>query len=277
MRDKRLRTPLMLTVFTLAYRSGTLPKGLGSQSAEATLREGFAAFVDSMLTRRGQLKEGTADQYVRWLTYLATQMRARDLTVFSLEDLDPTWLADEQSPQYKTVTRFLRKVLKDRKIEPAEEFIWETDLNGKRKLVRRRLEERSRLKPNEGIWRSLKHGTIGGTRKDKAIRALTILPMAGVAVSVWVGAPLMGAFYAAWTAASYYAFGEEWGLDAFVQHFTVRLLLSRTDSLPWDLVDFLDEAAERLLLHKAGGSYMFAHALLLDFFANAAQNTEARS
>ncbi len=32
-------------------------------------------------------------------------------------------------------------------------------------------------------------------------------------------------------------------------------------------IPFLDEAAERLLLRKVGGSYIFVHRMLLDYFA----------
>jgi len=34
------------------------------------------------------------------------------------------------------------------------------------------------------------------------------------------------------------------------------------------VVTFLDEAAERLLLRKVGGGYIFVHRLLLDYFAS---------
>ena len=61
-------------------------------------------------------------------------------------------------------------------------------------------------------------------------------------------------------------FGWRFGLDAFVEHFILRFFLSQRGGLPWKLIPFLDEAKERLLLHKAGGSYRFAHRLLQDYF-----------
>jgi hypothetical protein len=36
---------------------------------------------------------------------------------------------------------------------------------------------------------------------------------------------------------------------------------------PWQYVDFLDYAAERIFLHKVGGGYIFLHRLLQDHFA----------
>ena len=50
-------------------------------------------------------------------------------------------------------------------------------------------------------------------------------------------------------------------------HIVLRFWLWRTNSLPWNVVPFLDEAAERLLLRKVDSSYTFVHRLLLDYFA----------
>lgn len=37
--------------------------------------------------------------------------------------------------------------------------------------------------------------------------------------------------------------------------------------MPWRYVDFLDFAAQRILLRKVGGGYIFIHRMLLDYFA----------
>lgn len=50
-------------------------------------------------------------------------------------------------------------------------------------------------------------------------------------------------------------------------HFILRFFLSWQNDLPLDLTPFLDEAAEQLLLCKVGGSYIFVHRMLLDYFA----------
>jgi hypothetical protein len=36
---------------------------------------------------------------------------------------------------------------------------------------------------------------------------------------------------------------------------------------PWQYVDFLDHAAERIFLRKVGGGYSFVHRRLQDYFA----------
>ncbi|MBV9258983.1 MAG: TIR domain-containing protein [Ktedonobacteraceae bacterium] len=55
---------------------------------------------------------------------------------------------------------------------------------------------------------------------------------------------------------------------ACIQHFVLRFLLWRSGQLPWNLPRFLDYAAERILLRKVGGGYIFIHRLLLDYFAS---------
>jgi len=47
----------------------------------------------------------------------------------------------------------------------------------------------------------------------------------------------------------------------------LRLTLRCNGSVRWRYADFLDYAAERILLRKVGGGYMFIHWLLRDHFA----------
>jgi len=54
---------------------------------------------------------------------------------------------------------------------------------------------------------------------------------------------------------------------ACIQHGVLRWLLWRSRCIPWNYVRFLDVAAERILLRKVGGGYIFIHRLLLDYFA----------
>jgi hypothetical protein len=53
----------------------------------------------------------------------------------------------------------------------------------------------------------------------------------------------------------------------------LRFWLWRTGTLPWNIVTFLNEATERLLLRKVGKDYGFIHALLLDHFASLEKHT----
>jgi hypothetical protein len=52
-----------------------------------------------------------------------------------------------------------------------------------------------------------------------------------------------------------------------IRHFPTRVLLWATDRGPWDYVEFLDAAAERVFLRKLGGGYIFVHRALLEYMA----------
>ena len=52
-----------------------------------------------------------------------------------------------------------------------------------------------------------------------------------------------------------------------IGYWLARLLLSRAGVVPFKQVTFLDFAASRMLMHKVGGGYIFAHRLLLEYFA----------
>ncbi len=147
-------------------------------------------------------------------------------------------------------------------------------------LSRRQIPQRLSLDPNEGIWRSGRSGmTVGllgcllfglffglffalfialvsGFRFYRLLFALSIGLLSGWFLGLVIGL-LVALFF---------------GLGAFTKHFFLRFFLSLRGNLPWNLVPFLDEAAERLLLRKVGGSYIFVHRMLLDYFADLEYN-----
>lgn len=55
---------------------------------------------------------------------------------------------------------------------------------------------------------------------------------------------------------------------ACLRHYVLRLLLWRTGSFALNISHFLDYAAERILMRKVGGGYIFMHPLLRDYFAS---------
>jgi hypothetical protein len=62
--------------------------------------------------------------------------------------------------------------------------------------------------------------------------------------------------------------GLSCGGAAYIQHFVLRFLLLCRRSVPFNYPHFLDYAAERILLRKVGGGYIFIHRLLLEHFAS---------
>jgi hypothetical protein len=157
-------------------------------------------------------------------------------------------------------------------------------------LSKRTLDAQHMVTPNQGIWRSARHGAvmaiITGAITAVFLGAITFLtlylapaafigsiptalpgfcPSAGQGCLTWVAAlfeVLTGAAALGLTAGLYC------GGAAYVQHFVLRFLLWYTRSVPFNYSCFLDYAAERILLRKVGGGYIFIHRLLLEHFAS---------
>jgi hypothetical protein len=59
------------------------------------------------------------------------------------------------------------------------------------------------------------------------------------------------------------------------RQFVLRLFLWRTGALPFKWLPVLEGATQALLLRRVGGGYVFAHPLLLDYFARLEQDPES--
>jgi hypothetical protein len=119
-------------------------------------------------------------------------------------------------------------------------------------LVAGRLEVRTF--PNQGIHRSARNGLVVG---------LVAGLVGGLIGSLW--GRLVGALYEGLV--SVLVFWMMFGGRAWLQHLLLRLLLRQNDFAPWNYVPFLDYAAERILLRKVGGGYIFVHRMLMERFA----------
>jgi DNA polymerase III delta prime subunit len=135
------------------------------------------------------------------------------------------------------------------------------------------LPERVSLSPNEGIWRSGRRGVIAILLLVLVV-GLTgglMVGLLGTSIGNLVYALIFGLVFGSGGGLIFGLYfdlvGGRTGLAAFLQHFVLRFFLWRLGLLPWNLVAFLDEATERLLLRKVGGSYIFVHRLLRDVLA----------
>jgi serine/threonine protein kinase len=108
--------------------------------------------------------------------------------------------------------------------------------------------------PNEGIRQSLRNAMRGSFvgALIGAVAAFVTGRLPGMLFLV----PLFG-LIAALIAGAY----------PCLQHLILRLLLWRKDCAPWRYAEFLDFAAERILVHRVGGGYAFVHRALLEYFA----------
>ncbi len=117
-------------------------------------------------------------------------------------------------------------------------------------------------RPNEGIWRSVRiaaqTGATGGLTISLCVWLIIRLADPGYAVTLGFGAGLIGGFIVSMAYGGY----------AVLSHLVLRLILWYHGAAPWNYARFLDYAAERILLRKVGGGYIFVHRMLLEYFAN---------
>ncbi|MEO8611282.1 MAG: TIR domain-containing protein [Chloroflexota bacterium] len=134
-----------------------------------------------------------------------------------------------------------------------------------------------RTQPNQGIWRSgrnaVRVGLVGAFAGALVLGivfglagALSAEPNLRLITGVGVGSGIGAAFGIAFGIAGGMFFG---GL-ACVQHVLLRIVLTLSRQMPWNISRFLDHAVERIFLRKVGGGYIFVHRLLLEYFAGLA-------
>jgi hypothetical protein len=136
----------------------------------------------------------------------------------------------------------------------------------------KKLDTNRRIRPNQGIRRSLLHSififslhVLGGTILFGSIGSLVGIlcarPIDGLLTGV-----LWGCFLESGIGTTN-GIARGGGL-AFLQHVILRFFLWRAKTIPWNYIHFLDYASERILLRKVGTSYIFVHHLLLKHFAS---------
>lgn len=94
------RTPLTLRILVQTYRD--VPTGAVEvlDNPADQRRQLFERYVQEMLKRRVSDVPYDADTIRRQLTWLAKQMRFHNLSIFQIEDLQPTWLSTEDRQTY---------------------------------------------------------------------------------------------------------------------------------------------------------------------------------
>jgi eukaryotic-like serine/threonine-protein kinase len=111
-RDEQLkdlaRSPLMLSIMTLAYPKGAPMQSVEGESTESRREHIFAAYIEQMFNRRSNVLRGfTAPQVRHYLQELAQKLERRTITVFMLDEIQPDWLGRSRSASilYWYVTR----------------------------------------------------------------------------------------------------------------------------------------------------------------------------
>src|ERR1051326_919654 len=121
------------------------------------------------------------------------------------------------------------------------------------------LDQEPHLRPNEGIQQSVRNALVLWLFFGLFFGLLGGL-LGGLFFGLYFG-PFVGLFVGLGVALLFDG-------SAGLQHYTLRFVLWHTGAMRLRYVRFLDEAATRLLLRKAGGGYGFIHRLVLDYFAS---------
>jgi len=275
-----LDSPLLLNIVTVSYAGQTAVPAPITGTAVERRDQLFGSYVKHMLVRRAADSRYTREQTVRWLSWLAHQMDDHGQTVFDLERLQLDWLSRGQRQTIRkcagriagTVFGIVGFGLFAGVYVGLAFAIFIGPLVG---LVAGSLtvpavglffgcvlhEIDTRDGSNEGMRLSTRFslfGLVGGLGLGLAF-GLVLTLYEGL-----VGGLLLGLAFGLYFAliGGLLAFGED-----CLKHVILRVWLVRNGSTPWNYARFLDFAAERILLRKVGGGYVFLHRILLEHFA----------
>lgn len=158
-------------------------------------------------------------------------------------------------------------------------------------LSSEKLDKDRRVRPNEGIRRSLRISVSVGLSSGLVCMLIGILStMLYFGLYAWLGQGLtIGVNLGLHAGFSNALYGGLWtgvvvGLQvgifgallagapmgglAYLRHYVLRCLLWRSHKIPFNYSRFLDRAAECILLRKVGGGYMFIHREFQDYMAS---------
>ena len=105
-----LRSPLLLNLFPHAFKSmptNGFQAASQSQSIEARRQALFAAYVDTIFDKPApadsqiEASANPKEKNIHWLTFLASQMQQRGMSLFYIEDLQTSWLPQKALGSYR--------------------------------------------------------------------------------------------------------------------------------------------------------------------------------
>jgi hypothetical protein len=139
-----------------------------------------------------------------------------------------------------------------------------------------------RLYPNQGIWRSLQiliWISIFFYLLWMFVFALIALSQGITSNNAWI--EMIRLFSNYWfiliglLLSLFFGFSFGGGISC-IQHFSLRVVLWQSGTIPWNFARFLNYCVERRLLLRVGGRYRFLHRELLDYFAQLPPGTQIK-
>lgn len=123
-----------------------------------------------------------------------------------------------------------------------------------------------RTRPNDGIRRSARYSLVIGLAVALLVGLFEVLSVG--LDGEWLAFSLRQGLQMALLLAP--LVGLAFGGDALIRHYAVRAGLTRARAAPWRYGSFLEAMTQRLLLRRAGSSYVFVHRLLRDYLGDSA-------
>ena len=121
------KSPLMLSVITLAYRGISITE-LPEMGLEEYRQHLFNKYIERMFERRITKSNYSKEQSIHWLSWLAKKLRERSQTVFFIERMQPDWLSTNWSQRIYILCSLLAFItigwLIGRIIMPAKTLVW---------------------------------------------------------------------------------------------------------------------------------------------------------
>jgi len=289
-------TPLMLSVLSLAYYGMSVKDFVIAGSSETRRRQVFEAYVQRMLKRRGTETHYIPQQTIHWMTWLAKQMEQHNQTEFYIESMRPDWFQSSKMRCLYRCTIIIFSLL----IGIIIGFLLGTlghlfagfismqvsiligGITGG--LVGSSTPPQRILRPPEEVI------TVSPIDVIKSIIIIAfVLLLSGLVLGLVIGffIGLINWFHSKMISnlflglLSGVVYGEIYGCvlglvsyllwienNGPISLAILHILLWRTGCMPLDYPRFLDYAAERILLRKVGGGYIFVHRMLLEYFAS---------
>ena len=262
-------TPLFLNIISMAYRGKTAEEiaALGQQGQRVAL---FDTYIERMFQQRRDRGAFTQNNTLRWLHILAVTMGKE--TMFLIERMQPRQWAKKPSLrlQYSLIWGLILGLIWGLILGLILGLIWGLIVGllwGLIALIEGfKAPIQQTTEPNQGIRSSAKNAVIIGIFSLVLGLALGqgLPPLLGPVLppeeiqSIVAGSIAMAMFAGLFLG----------GGRALAQHVALRTVLWLNRLAPRDLAAFLDFAAERLLVQRVGGGYVFVHRLLLEHFAD---------
>ncbi len=112
-----LRSPLVLNLFPQAFKSmppGGFQAASQSHSIEGRRQALFSAYVDTIFDKPASTNHhenekeaaNSKEKNIHWLTFLASQMQQRAMSLFYIEDLQTSWLPPKSLGSYRRTYGF---------------------------------------------------------------------------------------------------------------------------------------------------------------------------